>query len=536
MPKRKKASIGRQSRRTQQKRQSRGNPGQVVFRDGDEGRGHVRPGLFQRNRVSRIQADTQSSDDESQPMLPSLDDVAAPPPKRPRVVNQDPPLESPPIDTNVVIAKLKEGAAFDYQANVAYEKFAGIGDMNHQCRYCGALKWVGERPGLCCSGGKVRLPNLDGPPEPLSALLMGTDPESKHFLSNIRRYNTSLAMTSYRTKEEDFGGFITTFKVQGVMYHRAGSLLPMSENNAKFLQLYFTGDDDQECKKRCELNPYVKPNVVKGLQQMLHSNNELVHQFKMCLEKMTGPEFEVVIKADRRPSGTHARQFNAPVVNDVAVVMAGELTDKRNIVLQKRCNEVKPILETHRSYDSLAYPLLFPRGEDGYHFQYRQVDPKTGLETQKKVSCEAFYSQRLMIYPSRTNHLHRSRQLFSQFITDMYCKVESERLRFIRSNQQKLRAEEYVHLRDAMKDDQNIQDVGKMTILPSSYTGGPRYMQQKTQDAMTYVRNWGNPSLFITFTCNPKWSEIVDQLHEGQTATDRHDIVCRVQAEGEEVH
>ena len=218
MPKRKKASIGRQSRRTQQKRQSRGNPGQVVFRDGDEGRGHVRPGLFQRNRVSRIQADTQSSDDESQPMLPSLDDVAAPPPKRPRVVNQDPPLESPPIDTNVVIAKLKEGAAFDYQANVAYEKFAGIGDMNHQCPYCGALKWVGERPGLCCSGGKVRLPNLDGPPEPLSALLMGTDPESKHFLSNIRRYNTSLAMTSYRTKEEDFGGFITTFKVQGVMF------------------------------------------------------------------------------------------------------------------------------------------------------------------------------------------------------------------------------------------------------------------------------------------------------------------------------
>ena len=118
MPKRKKASIGRQSRKNRQLRHSRGNPGHAVFRDGDEGRGHVRPGLFQRNRVSRIQADTQSSDDESQPMLPSLDDVAAPPPKRPRVVNQDPPLESPPIDTNVVIAKLKEGAAFDYQANV----------------------------------------------------------------------------------------------------------------------------------------------------------------------------------------------------------------------------------------------------------------------------------------------------------------------------------------------------------------------------------------------------------------------------------
>lgn len=39
-------------------------------------------------------------------------------------------------------------------------------------------------------------------------------------------------------------------------------------------------------------------------------------------------------------------------------------------------------------------------------------------------------------------------------------------------------------------------------ILPSSYVGGPRYMHERTQDYMTYVRNYGRPDLFITVTYN----------------------------------
>ncbi|KAH8267063.1 hypothetical protein KR044_003170 [Drosophila immigrans] len=33
-------------------------------------------------------------------------------------------------------------------------------------------------------------------------------------------------------------------------------------------------------------------------------------------------------------------------------------------------------------------------------------------------------------------------------------------------------------------------------------------MHEYAQDAMTYVRNYGTPDLFSTFTCNPKWMEI----------------------------
>lgn len=70
--------------------------------------------------------------------------------------------------------------------------------------------------------------------------------------------------------------------------------------------------------------------------------------------------------------------------------------------------------------------------------------------------------------------------------------------------------------------------MGQMVVLPSSFTGGPRYMHERTQDAMTYVRHYGRPDLFITFTCNPKWEEITQNLFSGQKSHDRHDIIARV--------
>ena len=38
----------------------------------------------------------------------------------------------------------------------------------------------------------------------------------------------------------------------------------------------------------------------------------------------------------------------------------------------------------------------------------------------------------------------------------------------------------------------------------------------------------GKPDLFITFTCNPRWIEIQQELLSEQTANDRPDICCRV--------
>ena len=53
-------------------------------------------------------------------------------------------------------------------------------------------------------------------------------------------------------------------------------------------------------------------------------------------------------------------------------------------------------------------------------------------------------------------------------------------------------------------------------------------MKQNYQDAMTIVRHFGKPDLFITFTCNPNWPEIQHSIFPGQYAKERPDIVVRV--------
>ena len=68
--------------------------------------------------------------------------------------------------------------------------------------------------------------------------------------------------------------------------------------------------------------------------------------------------------------------------------------------------------------------------------------------------------------------------------------------------------------------------LGRLAILSSSFTGGPQYIHERTQDACSYVRKYGRPDLFITFTTNPKWTEISQTLLTRQASYDRHGIIA----------
>lgn len=109
----------------------------------------------------------------------------------------------------------------------------------------------------------------------------------------------------------------------------------------------------------------------------------------------------------------------------------------------------------HRSYDALQYPLMFWH-HFGYHFELRQINPTTGIPKTKKISAMDFYGYRLMM---RFNILLRCKDLFHQFIVDMYGKIEAERLRHIRFNQRALRVEQYAHLNDG-----NVDTIGQLII------------------------------------------------------------------------
>lgn len=178
-----------------------------------------------------------------------------------------------------------------------------------------------------------------------------------------------------------FGTNIIIFfylQIQGQIYHRAGSLLPVSDSNNKFLQIYFMGNSPQEIDLRCAQNNLVKRSIIEQLQTLFHEHNQLILLFKTALDLMPSDNHKIVIRADKTPAGQHARRFNAPTIDEVAIVVVGEDLESRDIVLHRRNDQLQRIKETHRSYDALQYPIIFWKGEDGYDFSIKMINPITG--------------------------------------------------------------------------------------------------------------------------------------------------------------
>lgn len=176
-------------------------------------------------------------------------------------------------------------------------------------------------------------------------------------------------------------------QVQGQVYHHAGSLLPIADAPHEFLQIYFIGDDDREADVRCGINSRTKRDVILRLQAMLHQHNELVRVFKTAIDRMPSDNHQIVIRPDKAPPTEHSRRFNAPTIDDVAIVIVGEQFQQRDIVLQRRNEQLIRVPETHRSFDSLQYPIMFPRGEDGYHLTMKMVNPSNGKLYQEQNVC-----------------------------------------------------------------------------------------------------------------------------------------------------
>ncbi|XP_008184146.1 uncharacterized protein LOC103309715 [Acyrthosiphon pisum] len=244
------------------------------------------------------------------------------------------------------------------------------------------------------------------------------------------------------------------------------------------------------------------------------------------------------------------RRYNQPAahVNEVAVVFVGEdrlPPGNLDLVIY----DSNPADPNHRMQsisagsphaDPMLYPLLFPHGETGWHYNLQQEGVRRNA-VRVRNSPKEFASFRLAIRYTGTNSngneghtfslLHAAGFLFQQYICDQYVRMEANNLRYIRDNQKALFADAYQSLLDHINQQfhlDEINPVGRRTILPSTFLGGPRYMKQCYHDAMSIVRKYGKPDLFITFTCNPRWPEIVDNIPYWLNATDRPDLVARV--------
>jgi hypothetical protein len=229
---------------------------------------------------------------------------------------------------------------------------------------------------------------------------------------------------------------------------------------------------------------------------------------------------------------------NIPTVDEVAGLIVGDYDHTelgRDIIIDDVRTGLRRIHETHVLYMPLQYPLIFPRGENGFEedIPYREIIPgyfENNRNTRKRVSIREFIGYRIQERECEFGNIVRGKRLFQQFIVDAYTMIEAQRLSFIRNNQQTIRCELLNGLQEAVESgDTDARSVGQRLILPDSFTGSPRYMFNNCQDAMPICKRFGYPDLFITTTCNTNWSEIKDFVTKrGLTASDRPDIVSRV--------
>ena len=158
----------------------------------------------------------------------------------------------------------------------------------------------------------------------------------------------------------------------------------------------------------------------------------------------------------------------------------------------------------------LHYGLICPYGTTGWT-----------EKMSKSISMMMFYRQILL----RCETLHLLPRLLNEFAVDMFSAIENNRLGWIRHNQHKIIRKEDLHSSD---------DQGRI-FLPASFIGSFRHNQKLIADGLAIVSRLKNPTYFITFTCNPMWSEINARLLSGQNASDRPDVVALVSKQTSEV-
>ena len=228
------------------------------------------------------------------------------------------------------------------------------------------------------------------------------------------------------------------------------------------------------------------------------------------------------------------RTYNLPTSSEIAALIFSdndEQLDNRDIVVESRSEGLQRISELHPSYLALQYPLLIPFGEDCYRVDIpHREERKSKKKVDSKCSMREYFAYHIQDRVGKFSLILNARRLLQQFLVDVYTMIESERLFYVRFQQSKLRCETYTNLQTLNQNGPtDLAKVGTPVILPSSFTGGARYMRENYLDAMAICKRHGYPDFFITITCNPKWPEIRRFLKDKKTnPEDRPDILARL--------
>lgn len=161
---------------------------------------------------------------------------------------------------------------------------------------------------------------------------MGSSSQAKEFRDHIWEYNRTLAFTSLGV-EEDYsvndGRGPPMFRILGKLCHHIGSLLPPPDCTPSYAQLYIY--DPHEALHHYMDNP-LREDTMELLQSALHENNCYARLFLHAWEILHDEPVDVDDMSVRLrvQSGTDQRQYNLPMVDEVAVIVPNEGTNSES--------------------------------------------------------------------------------------------------------------------------------------------------------------------------------------------------------------
>ncbi|KAJ0509074.1 putative helitron helicase-like domain-containing protein [Helianthus annuus] len=420
--------------------------------------------------------------------------------------------------------------------------YSDCGDCTYICEQCSALFWFAEkvlhaphvhhpRYNQCCKSGSVRLSFPLEPPPGIRQLF-----QDSQFLDNIRTYNNMFSMTSFGAEVDDTindGRGPYVFKISGQVSHWIGSLCPPPNEKPRFLQMYIY-DTENEISNRLRFfnnsdHHNLSDSIVGTLSQMLNTYNGYARLFKNAGDICRTTEASCY--SIRLYSNVPDRRYGAPSTDALGGIVCGDDFNASNydIIIHSKDGMPQRVSKLHQSYMPLQYPLLFPFGEEGWSpkLQLRKVDGSKD----KRLTVNMYYSYQIHERAGVYSLLLNGGRLFQQYLVDAYSCIEQNRLDYFKANQDLFRSEYIAGMYDALsRGDTECRDIGKRIFLPSSFTGGPRYMYKHYQDALAICRVHGNPQYFITFTCNVRWPEIMRYMQRVGcvNSQNRPDIIARV--------
>eukprot|EP00889_Picochlorum_renovo_P006425 jgi/Picre1/33455/NNA_008779.t1 len=428
------------------------------------------------------------------------------------------------------------------------------GSRSQRCQLCDAplFEWeVKKKNGmitggpLCCHDGKAAFlsDHFDRPaPQPLRSLWDDrTSQEGTCFHKKIRYINAALQMASSTSNVVHTPG-VSMMVAQGSIYHLLNPI--ETSQDPQYVQIYMM--DDQEEKLACrikKMNENSDPErqhqerreeteavrrIVGELQSMLHTCNPYVEQFKLVEEQLQEQtkddvmEFEVdFIEA----ASNDPHVYNKPHASEVMAVVDDreDPKEKRGLRLLARnrvdCKKPVIIWDNSPMYEPLHFVLLYPWGTPGWH---------TGMGL-TPLQYGAYW---LHDRAGAAADFTKGGRLFQEWVLDTYVKVERQRLNYLKTDEfrRKMRRSALGPLRQAVAHGRRKgSEAGiEAAEVPASHIGSRAYFRKKRYDAYALACAFGNPSLFITMTCNPNWPEIQREIRRGQAAQDRPDIVSRV--------